>query len=193
MQYYILRHEELSGGFIDGDVQFFPALPDYYQVGKKIFVPETKVSLVLDKRVKKIKSDFFITTCGAFFVSEQMKSVIAESKFDSEFFPVDAKYFSGKTTEKRYFLIHANSKVACFDYLNSEYSGKSMVLGRLANGELSDDYKVRGIKKLCVEEQQVAELDFFFVDKVIWIDPLVSEALLSVAKIKGLRLNIQKI
>jgi hypothetical protein len=178
MQYYILRHEDLSGRFIDGDVKFFPELPDYYQAGKKILMPETKVSLVLDKRVKKIESDFFITTCGAFFVSEQMKNVIEKHKFASDLFPVDARYFRGKTTEKRYFLIHDNSKVACFDYLNSEYSGKSMVLGRLANGELSDDYKVRGIKKLCVEEQ---------------IDPLVSEAFVSVAKIKGLGLNVQKI
>jgi len=103
MQYYILRHEDLSGGFIDGDVEFSPALPDYYQVGKKMLVPETKVSLVLDKRVKKIKSDFFITTCGAFFVSEQMKNVMEEHRFASELFPVDAKYSSGKTTEKNIF------------------------------------------------------------------------------------------
>ena len=122
-----------------------------------------------------------------------MKNVIKGHRFASEFFPVDAKYFSGKTTEKRYFLIHDNSKVACFDYFNSEYSGKSMVLDRLANGELSDDYKVRGIKKLCVEEQKVAELDFFFVDKIIWIDPLVSEAFVNVAKINGLGLNVQEI
>ena len=59
MQYYILRHEDLDGGFIDGNVEFFPALPKHYQLGEKILLRETKVSLVLDKRIKKLKADFF--------------------------------------------------------------------------------------------------------------------------------------
>ena len=192
MQYYILRHEDLDGGFVDGDVEFFPALPNYYKVGEKILLPETKVSLILDKRIKKLKADFFLATCGAFFVSEQMKEVIGEHNVSLDFFPVDAIYFNGRTTERKYFLIHANDKVSCFDYVNSEYSGKSMVLGKLASGELSPDYKVKGIKKLCIDKLEGERLDFLFVDKIIWIDPLVSEVVVNAAKSKGLRLNIEK-
>lgn len=192
MQYYILRHEDLDGRFVDGDVEFFPALPNYYKVGEKILLPETKVSLVLDKRIKKLNADFFLATCGAFFVSEQMKEVIDEYNVSLDFFPVDAIYFNGRATERKYFLIHANDKVSCFDYVNSEYSGKSMVLGKLSSGELSPDYKVKGIKKLCIDELESEGLDFLFVDKIIWIDPLVSEVIVNAAKSKGLRLNIEK-
>lgn len=192
MQYYILRHEDLDGLFIDGEVEFFPALPKSYQLGEKILLRETKVSLVLDKRIKKLKADFFLTTCGAFFISEQMKEIIDEHNTSLEFFPVDASYFNGKATEGRYFLIHANDKVLCFDYINSEYAGKPMVLGKLASGELSPDYKVRGIKNLCIEQPEGEKLDFFFVDKIIWIDPLLSEEIVRAAKSRGLRLNIEK-
>lgn len=192
MQYYILRHEDLDGGFVDGDVEFFPALPDYYKLGEKILLRQTKVSLVLDKRIKKLRADFFLTTCGAFFVSEQMKEILDKHNVSLDFFSADAIYFNGRVTEKKYYLIHANDKVPCFDYVNSEYSGKSMVLVKLASGELSPDYKVRGIKKLCIKELEGEKLDFFFVDKVIWIDPLVSEEIVSAAKSRGLRLNIEK-
>ena len=192
MQYYILRHEDLDGGFIDGHVEFFPALPNQYQLGQKILSRETKVSLVLDKRIKKIKADFFLTTCGAFFTSEKMKEVIDEHNAALEFFTVDASYFNGKATERRYFLIHANDKVSCFDYINSKYSGKRMVLGKLASGELSHDYKVKGIQKLCIQQPECEKLDFFFVDKIIWIDPLLSEKIVRVAESRGLRLNIEK-
>ena len=60
MQYYILRHEDLDGGFIDGGVKFFPALPKHYQIGEKIPLRETKVSLVLDKRIKNSKPTSFL-------------------------------------------------------------------------------------------------------------------------------------
>lgn len=60
MQYYILRHEDLDGVFIDGEVEFFPALPKHYQLGEKILLRETKVSLVLDKRIKNSKPIFFL-------------------------------------------------------------------------------------------------------------------------------------
>lgn len=192
MQYYILRHEDLDGGFIDGDVEFFPALPKYYQLGEKILSCETKVRLVLDKRIKKLKADFFLTTCGAFFISEKMKEVIDVHNTSLKFFSVDASYFNGVATEGRYFLIHSDDKVSCFDYVNSEYSGKSMVLAKLASGELTPEYKIKGIKKLCIEQPECEKLDFFFVDKIIWIDPLLSEKIVRAAKSRGLRLNIEK-
>ena len=68
-----------------------------------------------------------------------------------------------------------------------------MILDRIANGELSTDYQVRGIKKLCINEQEVKGLDFFFVDKIIWIDPLISETVVNAARDSGIRLNVEKI
>jgi hypothetical protein len=193
MQYYIFRHEDAAGGFVDADVEFVPALPDYYQVGKKMFFTDTRVNLKLDKRVKKLKADFFLTTCGAFFVSEQMKEILNSHESNLDFLLVNSSYANGNVTENRYFLVHAENKLACFDYVNSEYSGKSMVLSKIAKGELSSDYQVRGIKKLCINEQEITGLDFFFVDKIIWIDPLISEEVVNAARDSGIRLNVEKV
>ncbi|MBC3951773.1 imm11 family protein [Pseudomonas folii] len=193
MQYYILRHEDAAGRFVDADVEFIPTLPEYYQVGKKFSLAGTRVNLTLDKRVKKLKADFFLATCGAFFVSKPLKEILSNHDVDLNFLLVNSSYFDGSTTENRYFLVHTENKLICFDYVNSEYSGKSMVLDRIANGELSTDYQVRGIKKLCINEQEVRGLDFFFVDKIIWIDPLISETVVNAARDSGIRLNVEKI
>lgn len=193
MQYYILRHEDAAGRFVDADVEFIPTLPEYYQVGKAFFLTETRVNLKLDKRVKKLKADFFLATCGAFFVSEQLKEILNSHKAGLDFLLVNSSYFNGSATENRYFLAHAENKLICFDYVNSEYSGKTMILDRIANGELSTDYQVRGIKKLCINEQQVRGLDFFFVDNITWIDPLISEAVINAARDSGIRLNVERI
>ncbi len=193
MQYYVLRHEGTADSLVDADVEFVPRLPEYYQVGKKFFLAETRVNLKLDKRVKKLNADFFLATCGAFFVSEPLKEILSSHKVDLDFLMVNSSYFNGSATENRYFLAHAENKLICFDYLNSEYSGKPMILDRIANGELSTDYQVRGIKKLCINEQEVKGLDFFFVDKIIWIDPLISETVVNAARDSGIRLNVEKI
>ncbi|KQQ56266.1 hypothetical protein ASF84_13385 [Pseudomonas sp. Leaf127] len=193
MQYYILRHESPEGSFIDGDVTFSPALPDYYQVGKDIIRPGTRIGLVLDKRVKKLKADFFLTTCGAFFVSAAMKTVLEHLENDLLFLEADARYSSAQATENSYFLIHARHKMACFDYLNSEYAGKPMVLAKLANGTLAADYKARGIKKLRLQVREGTAPDFFFVDHIVWIDPLISETVVNAAISRKLRLNVEKI
>lgn len=193
MQYYILRHESTAGSFVDADVEFIPPLPEYYQVGKKLFLAGTRVNVKLDNRVKKLKADFFLTTSGAFFVSEPLKEILSSHEVDLDFTLANSSYFNGSTTENRYFLVHAENKLICFDYVSSEYSGKSMILDRIANGELSTDYQVRGIKKLCINEQGVKGLDFFFVDNIIWIDPLISETVVNAARDSGIRLNVEKI
>ena len=154
---------------------------------------ETRVNLKLDKRVKKLKADFFLATCGAFFVSEPLKEILSSHKVDLDFLMVNSSYFNGSATENRYFLAHAENKLICFDYVNSEYSGKSMILDRITNGELATDYQVRGIKKLCINEQEVKGLDFFFIDNIIWIYPLISETAVNAARDRGIRLNVEKI
>ena len=193
MQYYVLRHEGTADSLVDADVEFVPRLPEYYQVGKKFFLAETRVNLKLDKRVKKLKADFFLATCGAFFVSEPLKEILSSHKVDLDFLMVNSSYFNGSATENRYFLAHAENKLICFDYVNSEYSGKSMILDRITNGELATDYQVRGIKKLCINEQEVKGLDFFFIDNIIWIYPLISETAVNAARDRGIRLNVEKI
>ncbi|MGN8262188.1 hypothetical protein ACLEJW_23110 [Pseudomonas sp. SMSB3] len=66
MIYYSMCHEVMDGGYTDGEVLFSPALDDYYQVGKNFALEGLMVSVTLDKRVRNLKSDFFLTTVGAF-------------------------------------------------------------------------------------------------------------------------------
>lgn len=63
------------------------------------------------------------------------------------------------------------------DYERSDYSGKPLILRRIQENELEPGYKVRGIKKLCIDAARTDGLDIFFLDKAVWIDPIVSEAL----------------
>ncbi|HGY9626242.1 TPA: DUF1629 domain-containing protein [Pseudomonas putida] len=189
MNYYSMCHEVVDGGYTDGDVLFSPALGGYYRVGESISLTHLSVSVVLDKKVRSLKSDFFLTACGAFFVSNDLKDVLEELSSKAQFVSADVKYFNGRHTEKKYFLIHVNEKVPCFDYELSEYSGKSMVVSKLLAGELAYDYKVRGVKKMCINEKAAGGLDFFFVDGVIWIDPIVSEQL--VLKVKSKKLSVR--
>lgn len=191
MKYSILRHENVNGKFVDGDVEFTPPLADYYQVGKNSLPTGTKIHLTLDARVKKIDSDFFLTTCGAFFISSALRNVLEGFKTCFVIHPASVSYHDGKPAEADYFLIHSSFKVKCFDYLNSDYSGKNMVLAKLMHGELSSEYLARGIKKLCIVEQQADDLDFLFVDQIIWVDPVISEAVVESAKKNGIKLNIQ--
>ncbi|MNJ72163.1 hypothetical protein D3C77_687850 [compost metagenome] len=110
-----------------------------------------------------------------------------------QFAPADVKHFNGKPAAKEYFFIHINEKSPCFDYGLSEYSGKPMIMSKIQAGELAADYKVRGVKKLCIDEVKVDGLDFFFVDGVIWIDPIASEELVRKVESKKLLVRFSSI
>ncbi|MGB5956275.1 imm11 family protein [Pseudomonas sp.] len=186
MKYYSMCHEVVDGGYTDGDVLFFPELDDYYQVGKSLSLAKLKVEVSLDKKVRRLKSDFFLTTCGAFFVSKELKDVLEEVNAKVQFASASVEYFDGRSSEKQYFFIHANEMPRCFDYDLSEYSGKTMVLSKIQADELDADYRVRGIKKMHINEAKAGGLDFFFVGGVIWIDPIASEELVQKVESKKL-------
>lgn len=189
MNYYSMCHEVVEGGYTDGDVVFYPSLSDYYQIGMSFSLAGVSVSVILDKRVRSLKSDFFLTTSGAFFVSQEFKDVLGELNTNVQFFPADVKYSNGRPAAKKYYFIHVNDRCACFDYGLSEYSGKSLVLSKIHAGELAADYKVRGVKKMCIDEAKTGSLDLFFVAGVIWIDPIVSELL--VRKVESNKLLVR--
>jgi len=192
VNYFVMCHEAVDGRYTDGDVLFTPPLEDYYQVGRFLQTKDLIVDLTMDKKVRSLKSDFFLTGCGSFFVSDQLKAVFGKFEVDLEFVPAVVKYHSGKPVEKRYYLIHANSKVPCFDYRDSEYAGKSLVLSKIQSGELSPDYNVRGITRLCINEVKARSLDFFFIQGAIWIDPIVSENLVREVQDKKLCVRFLK-
>lgn len=92
MNYYSMCHEVVKGGYTDGDVVFYPTLSDYYQVGMSLSLIGVSVSVILDKTVRALKSDFFLTTSGAFFVSQDFKGVLGGLNTSLQFSPADVKH-----------------------------------------------------------------------------------------------------
>lgn len=177
MRYFLLRHEYPDSGYVDGDVAFIPPLAGYYQAGARLEVGGRAVSVRMDKAVRKLKADFFLTTSGAFFASEELAVLLKQYQSDLRLIPAETCYLSGKATEKRYMLVHANRRLPCFDYRRSEYAGKTLALQRLERGESADTFMVKGIQKVVIDEKSTDEANFFFVKNVALIDPIVSESL----------------
>ena len=76
MEYFLLRHEYSKPDYISGSVVFNPPLDNYYKIGKDLPSGEIAISLKMDKLIRKLKVDFFLTTCGAFFASTELAHLI---------------------------------------------------------------------------------------------------------------------
>jgi len=189
MKYYSMCHELSEGDYTNGEVFFSPPLQGYYGLGKEIDLNGVSVSVRLDKKIRLLKAEVFLTGCGAFFVSEKLKETIKELNTNLVFLAADIEYYSGKDVGKRYYLIHCEEFCWCFDYDASEYSGKPLVQKRRKAGEFNNDYKVRGVKKISIDRSKAGLLDLFFIGGVIWIDPIVSERL--VEAVEAARLPIR--
>lgn len=186
MNYYLLRHEYPEDGFIDGDVAFSPPLAGYYQVGTPLDTSGLSVSVKLDKLVKKLKVDFFLTTSGAFFASEQLADLLLQFQGNLKTAPADVRYHNGKPVEKTYRLVHVDQRLECFDYRNSLYAGKPLVLQRLDRGEDPSSFLVKGLQSPVIDEGRAEGAHFFFVKNVILIDPIVSQDLVDAMRSAGL-------
>ncbi|PTB21038.1 hypothetical protein C9I57_09965 [Trinickia symbiotica] len=177
MRYFLLRHEYSDSGYVDGDVAFIPPLTGYYQAGTPLEVGDRAVSVTMDKAVRKLKADFFLTTSGAFFAAEKLATLLKRYQNDLRIIPAHTSYSSGRATEKRYMLVHANRRLPCFDYRRSEYAGKALALQRLERGESADAFLVKGVQALAIDEKFAVGANFFFIKNVVLIDPVVSESL----------------
>lgn len=133
VKYYSMCREVTGGGYADGDVRFAPPLDDHYKVSSKLALDGLSVEVILDRKVRNLKSDFLLTTCGAFFVSKASRSVLEGVNADINFAPPHVRHFNEKSVAREYFLINPDEMPRCFDYELSECAGKSMVLSRIAN------------------------------------------------------------
>nr|WKF61989.1 hypothetical protein HUO10_006521 [Paraburkholderia busanensis] len=189
MKYFILQHEYQTG-FIDGDVEFVPPLAGYYQMGLPVDIRDVKIHVKMDKAVRKLKADFFLTTSGAFFASEKLASLIHDFQNDTQIEKCETHYHNGKSTEKTYFLIHTNKKIDCFDYQKSEYAGKPLALSRLERGENPDSFTIKNIKSLAIDKQKAGDATFFFVKNIIMIDPVIASPLAEAIQSASLFVNL---
>lgn len=177
MNYYILRHQYAPGAYVDGDVEFEPSITGYYKAGAPIDLVDRRVSVRLDKLVRKLKVDFFHTTNGAFFASTPLATVIASHQRNLVFVPANVTYHNGKPAEQSFSLVHANDRVDCFDYQESVYAGKPLILQRLERGEDPSTVPVKVPQSISIDEARAIDQHFFFLKNVALVDPVISEVL----------------
>lgn len=185
MKYFRLCHIYPGKGYIDGDVRFTPPFEresvtgGYYQVGVPLDLSRRHISVTMDSRsIRKLNVDFF-SASGAFFASEALAKLVKTYQSDLHAFPADVRYGygDGKPTEKTYYLVHADQYLPCFDYKNSEYPRKAMILKQLAIGKNPDDIMIKVAQSIEIDEVMAAGANYFFLDNVMVLDPIVSESL----------------
>lgn len=177
MTYHILRHQYASGAYVDGDVQFEPAITDYYKPGSPVELGDRRVSVRLDKLVRKLKVDFFHTTNGAFFASTPLAALIASHQRNLVLLPATVTYHDGKPADQNFSLVHANDRADCFHYQKSLYAGKPLILQRLERGEDPGTVPVKVPQSISIDETRAIDRHFFLLKNVALIDPVVSETL----------------
>lgn len=174
MNYFLLRHEYPNSGYIDGDVIFTPPFATYYRVGEPLEADQPLIAVTMDKSVRKLKADFFLTTSGAFFASDELSELLTRYEASVRVVPADTRYSGGKSTEKRFWLVHTNDRLPAFDYERSQYAGKELSLRRLECGESPGSFLVKGVQSVVIDENRAAGHHFFFLKNVLLIDPIVS-------------------
>jgi len=204
MKYFLLHHQypdELSSlhhqgpyeWVNGGDVEFTPKLFDYYYSGQPVDLYNQAVRVELHKSVKRLHVDFFHTMSGAFFASEGLMILLKSYQNDLQIIPADVCYGHGKckSAEKKYFLIHADYKLPCFDYQKSEYAGKAMHLKNLDDGRRPDSFLVKGVTSVAIDEKIAENNNYFFLKNVLVLDPIVSEPLATAMQERKLNVRLE--
>lgn len=99
MQYYSMCHEWAEGSYTSASVAFSPSLDTYYDVGQYVQLEGLSVTAVMDKNIRRLKSDVFLAGPGAFFVSEALKQVVSALGHDLHFVKADVRYANGSAVE----------------------------------------------------------------------------------------------
>ncbi|RKP46387.1 imm11 family protein [Trinickia fusca] len=122
-----------------------------------------------------------------------MGTLLKYYQSDLQTTPAETRYLSGKSTEKRYVLVHMDRRLPCFDYRRSEYAGKLLALQRLERGESPDNFLVKGVQSIAIDEECAEKANLFFLRNVVLIDPIVSETLESAMRDKKLNVQLEAI
>jgi len=195
MKYFLLRHE-YPNRFINGNVKFTPPFEKesitggYYRVGFPLDLAHRTISVTMDSfYVRSLKVDFFLAS-SSFFASEMLATLLKLYQSDLQIIPADVFYSNGKPTEKTYYLVHTDQHLPCFDYHNSEYSGKALALRRLERGESPDSFMINVAQSIAIDEEIAAGYNFFFLKNVMIIDPIVSEPLVNAMREQKLKVHL---
>ncbi|QIQ21433.1 hypothetical protein [Zophobihabitans entericus] len=173
--YYYLSSDYSDKNFFDADFNFQPPLEGYYDIGEPI-VPLSKDRLLnirFKPHVKIMDMDFAIVF-DVILISDEFANILKNFKSDTVLIPTDCKYSNNKPVKKKFWLLHSLSRQGCFDYNNSDYGGKELILKSYQEG---NPKLVKVPKSIAIDCNNTNEFDYFFLKNVIFLYPIISENL----------------
>ena len=177
MKYYALEY--FRGGdesIVDARIRYSPPRSDYYDIADSEFTQNEAVSFDVLGPLKNLKEDFFRVTSGEFLGVRGLAEVIRSFQNDVQLVPAVGRNSNGSAVEGEFCLIHPGKRVAAFNYAESDYAGKSMILSEVAQGR--PGRLVKGITHVVLSEKGIEGNSYFFLANAIFFNPIVSADLL---------------
>lgn len=132
MNYYFLESQYPRRGFISGGTIFTPQLDMNYLAIENPLPEGTKAEVELLSTVRNLNVDYFETITGTRHVSDRFKTLLEETKTNTQFIPTTVCYHDGRAVEKTIGL-HISSIVWMFSIMNVRNMGAKRSLLHLYN------------------------------------------------------------
>ena len=177
MKYYALEYFRGDDkAIVDAKVVYLPPKDEYYDLADSLFEKKDSLKFTVLPPLKKLREDFFRVTSGEFFGVKRLSDVVKRFQEDVQLISAAGEYSNGEFIGDEYFLIHPGKRVLAFDYDESAYSGKAMILSEREGGKPAR--LVKGITNIVLNRGMIGDNNYFFLGNVIYYHPIVSESLL---------------
>ncbi|RAW15213.1 hypothetical protein DC345_14410 [Paenibacillus taichungensis] len=187
MKYYFLESQYPRRGFISGGTTFTPKLDMNYLAIENPLPEGTTAEVELLSTVRNLKVDYFETITGTRHVSDRFKTLLEETKTNTQFIPTTVCYHDGRSVEKTYWTAHHLDRLDVFDYENSEYGRKAVIA---ASVQQPPRKIVKVVSRVGLHEEQIGEHEFFMLDYINIFKPIISKDFYEVCRKHKLNLNV---
>ncbi|WP_315793334.1 imm11 family protein [Paenibacillus sp. BIC5C1] len=187
MKYYFLESQYPRRGFISGGTTFTPKLGMNYLAIENPLPEGTTAEVELLSTVRNLKVDYFETITGTRHVSDRFKTLLEETKTNTQFIPTTVCYHDGRSVEKTYWTAHHLDRLDVFDYENSEYGRKAVIA---ASVQQPPRKIVKVVSRVGLHEEQIGEHEFFMLDYINIFKPIISKDFYEVCRKHKLNLNV---
>jgi hypothetical protein len=187
VEYFVIEHRYQDTGYINGDVTYTPPLQEPYRRGHGYLLENCMTEVKLDSGLRNINVDFF-SASEAFFVSDAFAKILSRLNVNIELAPSQVNYSNGQATQKKYWLAHFSERKNCFDYYNSDYAGKALIIKSI---QTDSSRRVNVIQRLALDENRIQGENFFLINEnVSVLNPIASDTLIHFARSEKLKLAV---
>ncbi|WP_339789980.1 DUF1629 domain-containing protein [Paenibacillus sp. FSL R7-0313] len=190
MNYYFLESQYPRRGFISGGTTFTPQLDMNYLAIENPLPEGTTAEVELLPTVRDLNVDYFETITGTRHVSDRFKTLLEETKTNTQFIPTTVCYHDGRAVEKNYWTAHQLDRLDVFDYERSEYGRKAVIA---ASVQQPPRKIVKVVSSICLHEERIGEHEFFMLDYINIFKPIVSKDFYELCRKHKLNLNVTEV